>query len=401
MSDDVVQAQYDELANVAVRFGQQAQATGELTARVRQRAEALHNGDWQGRGIAAFGLEMHREVYPALDRLRQALLDAQAVTLNISAIMQAAEEEAARPFMGGAYVAAPGNGQVRQPSSTAPSADSTHRATPQEITQVKPADYALLSQAAYEEGGQFPASSKEYLEKRGWRPFATYSNDYGYSGTAYINTKTKEVVIAHRGTDSLFGIDGLGGTDTDDDIMIASGKAPQQYEKSQAFVNRVHQQMASAGYGDYTVKHTGHSLGGVLADLHASQRNEQAITFENPGSKEILGDLNRTYDPRNHITYQNNPNLINKTNQQAGYVVQIIPRRKEDPEGAPALLKIASPGVSLIYEAAKDQVYRHRIGNVVDALDLGTGNFRHQRPVELHEPSDRVVLDWNDVEQNI
>jgi WXG100 family type VII secretion target len=97
MGNDIIQAQYDVLTNVAERFGSQAQANEAMASRVQLAMRTLE-GDWQGRGSAAFFREMNSDVLPALHRLVGALHQAQTVTARIGAIVRHAEEEAAQPF---------------------------------------------------------------------------------------------------------------------------------------------------------------------------------------------------------------------------------------------------------------------------------------------------------------
>lgn len=98
MSAEVIQSKYEELETIARRFGQQAQATRELQRRVQRGADALRHGGWEGRGVAAFSGEMAQKVFPAMQRLIDALAEAQTTTLAVKAIIQKAEEEAASVF---------------------------------------------------------------------------------------------------------------------------------------------------------------------------------------------------------------------------------------------------------------------------------------------------------------
>lgn len=104
MTAPIIQARYEELAQVAERFGRSAEVQNQLIRTVQQHADALIGGSWQGRGMTAFAHEMDNTVMPAMGRLADALAEAQRVTLQISLIVQAAEEEAARPFQGADYL---------------------------------------------------------------------------------------------------------------------------------------------------------------------------------------------------------------------------------------------------------------------------------------------------------
>lgn len=384
MSAEVIQSKYEELATIARRFEQQAQATRALQQRVQRSAGALRNGGWVGRGSVAFVGEMEQKVFPGIQRLFEALTTAQSTTVEIAQLIREAEEEAASVFRGD-YSKTPGEANARlQVDSAAPP-----------LAKVAPYDYALMSQAAYNEGGALPAA----LQGKGWRILRGAETNTGYFGMAYVNDRTGEVVIAHRGTDPdvgdavdvvgaavnvvgaagspLLTVSGAGraifrtvginrdGSDLDDDGMIAIGKAPDQYGESQPFVQRVLAEMQATGRGHYQVTHTGHSLGGALADLHAAGHGHHAITFDNPGTREILEDLNRDYDKAKHISYQSHANLINQTNTPAGFSIDI----KLNTE-------------SKILGVIPDVFHDHSLDNMVEAMDPTTGRpYRESMPL--------------------
>lgn len=100
MGNDIVQAKYDELEMIANRFKSRAEANGELKSKVIQSYQALEQGGWIGRGAESFFKEMTGEMFPALERLSEALDEAQSVTLELKQIVEQAEEEAASVFQG-------------------------------------------------------------------------------------------------------------------------------------------------------------------------------------------------------------------------------------------------------------------------------------------------------------
>jgi WXG100 family type VII secretion target len=101
MSNDVIQAQYEQLDNIANRFGQAAENNAALAQQVAKAAQTLQNGGWEGKGATAFFSEMETTISPALKRFIHALEEAQTVTLEIKQIIQQAEEKASAPFGGG------------------------------------------------------------------------------------------------------------------------------------------------------------------------------------------------------------------------------------------------------------------------------------------------------------
>jgi WXG100 family type VII secretion target len=109
---ELIRVDYEALANIADRFGQEAEAIEQMLQMMRRSMAPLQNGGWVGRGSDAFFAEMESDMLPAVRRLADALDQAGAVSRQIGEVMQGAEEEAGSPFRadssGGA--AAPGAG---------------------------------------------------------------------------------------------------------------------------------------------------------------------------------------------------------------------------------------------------------------------------------------------------
>ncbi len=93
-----VQADYDELANIASQFAQESSAAQQLMTQITNLVGQLEGGGWIGRGAQAFYAEMHDEVEPGLRRLVQALEDASSSIKQISSIVSQAEQEASSLF---------------------------------------------------------------------------------------------------------------------------------------------------------------------------------------------------------------------------------------------------------------------------------------------------------------
>ncbi len=98
MSENIVQAQYEQLEQIAARFAMAAETQQTLSQSVSQRVDVLRQGGWQGKGIAAFLREMDGEVGPATRRLISALQQATQTTQMIVSIMREADLEASQPF---------------------------------------------------------------------------------------------------------------------------------------------------------------------------------------------------------------------------------------------------------------------------------------------------------------
>ncbi|MCB0047360.1 MAG: WXG100 family type VII secretion target [Caldilineaceae bacterium] len=103
MTAPVIQANYEQLEQVAARFGRATETQHRLIRTIRERADALTRGSWEGEGVSAFARELDDEVMPAMQRLAEALREAQRVTGEMSVVIRTAEEEAARLFRHSEY----------------------------------------------------------------------------------------------------------------------------------------------------------------------------------------------------------------------------------------------------------------------------------------------------------
>jgi RHS repeat-associated protein len=132
----------------------------------------------------------------------------------------------------------------------------------------------------------------------------------GYQGQTYINENTKEIVIAHRGTEF--------DRELKKDLLTAdrqivgvesgiSNSLPDQAKDASAYTKSVTDQ-----YPGYKISHTGHSLGGYLAETSAATYNQKATTFDSPGSARSIGLINPNYDSKGNLTQVvSTPNLVN------------------------------------------------------------------------------------------
>lgn len=93
-----VQADYDELNNIANQFTQEAASVEQLANQIMSLVGELEGGGWIGRGADAFYAEMHDLVEPGFQRLARALEDAGNATKQIVNIMSQAEHEASNLF---------------------------------------------------------------------------------------------------------------------------------------------------------------------------------------------------------------------------------------------------------------------------------------------------------------
>lgn len=233
---------------------------------------------------------------------------------------------------------------------------------------VSPYEFALMSADVYDSdlAGELPTYIKPFkdfdkdnfnsplnidlnlvldlADKKDWKELAPYLalkafGKGGYFGRAYINTKTDQIIIAHRGTDIDFNRlkkDGIQFSsdrtfkdlirDIDDNYDIFKGEIPYQQLAAAKFFTEIVKQDYAAKYGnkDPKIIHTGHSLGAVLAELSAVEKNGKAVTFESPGSSPMIEKLLEKHKINRNsfkiITYNTVPNAVNLTHQPAGKV---------------------------------------------------------------------------------
>jgi len=101
MGNELVQANYPDLEGIASQFGSLNEAATAMQAKIRSAYEPLAGGGWVGQGSEAFVAEMNGEMFPAIERMIEALEAGRAVTTELSNIMRQAEEEAAAIYQNG------------------------------------------------------------------------------------------------------------------------------------------------------------------------------------------------------------------------------------------------------------------------------------------------------------
>jgi len=93
-----IQANYDDLANVANQFSQMSSEMQQVMQQIASCVSDLQGGGWIGRGAQAFYAEMDDLVTPALQRLGQALEDASNAVTQVSNVFSNAEHDASSLF---------------------------------------------------------------------------------------------------------------------------------------------------------------------------------------------------------------------------------------------------------------------------------------------------------------
>ncbi|CAF1501218.1 unnamed protein product [Adineta ricciae] len=186
-------------------------------------------------------------------------------------------------------------------------------------------DLAKLSARAY--------SNKNIIRYHNWIVISRFNNtqETGYYGIAFRHNQTREIVIAHRGTD----IKNIPSLKTD--LILFTSNLPEQFRKAQVFTANISQQLEP----NKILWHTGHSLGGAIAEFlvandmrfsrNISKPLSFAVTFDGPGIMEVLN----SYYSRNNlepilpidfpvISYLSDPNIVNTMGTHIGLVLQLL-----------------------------------------------------------------------------
>jgi WXG100 family type VII secretion target len=95
---DLIQADYQQLEQLASKFQSQSEAIRGMQQKLKSSMDPLKNGGWIGKGSDAFFNEMQDKILPAVQRLHDALGEASSKTKEIMQTMRQAEQDAASPF---------------------------------------------------------------------------------------------------------------------------------------------------------------------------------------------------------------------------------------------------------------------------------------------------------------
>jgi len=201
-------------------------------------------------------------------------------------------------------------------------------------------DYAMLSRAAY-------ADNSAEVPKD-WEIIATRENNAtDFAATAFRNTKTDEIVLAYRGTDSTW----KNTTDwTQNNLTIAFHHVPNQFDDALSFYNEV-----AGANKDKTISVTGHSLGGILAQLVGACTLKDTVTFNSIGVLHLLDDLNIPLEEglnySNISNYSLENDILHKVHNKMGYKflggAYVVPSTGEGP--IDAHMNILGPAIGEAY----------------------------------------------------
>jgi hypothetical protein len=147
----------------------------------------------------------------------------------------------------------------------------------------------------------------------GWQinPEDIIQDIYGNCFAVFINHWRKKIVLSVRGTNDLENVY--------TDLLLAIAKIydnnfipPGQDGLDLLVNNLLLSDLIKKNYYSFTI--IGHSLGGVLAELTAIKFAVDCVTFESPGSIDLMQKYPDQYPSKNYSlvsTYLSSPNIIN------------------------------------------------------------------------------------------
>jgi WXG100 family type VII secretion target len=96
---DEIRVDYDAMEEISSKFATLEDAIATMLSDVRTKMEDLRADGWQGRGSDKFYDEMTSEVIPAVERLRDAMGEANMVCKQTVEVVREAEQNARGLFV--------------------------------------------------------------------------------------------------------------------------------------------------------------------------------------------------------------------------------------------------------------------------------------------------------------
>lgn len=303
------------------------------------------------------------------------------------------------------------------------------------VTMVDAATCAIFSQDVY-----FPDKDDPNRPPlpAGWKVFAehvSHPNDNGYFGRCYVTDWDAAngpyiILFAHRGSileifDNKIGV-----------LQIALGRIPRPFIEGYRFVqSTIDAFLDTRGPDDIPkfeqsqILMTGHSLGAVISDLMVAEElawfihrmnrlpmRIRAVTFENPGTKNIIGKYLQNiklddgkYIPQSLIeqttllmpyystTYLADMNIVNTCNEQAARAFTVFPRTYDylyNDAKPPARQEIFSSVYLNLYYFITYSYDQHQMIELYKKFLSGTVTLEPAKfPTKLQE-SYRMYLDY-------
>ena len=204
----------------------------------------------------------------------------------------------------------------------------------------------------------------------GWNGTLSSSDDgvlsgyvYGYFGRLY--TKGDTAIIAQRGTAGII--------DIINDIGLVFEQLTAQFSPANEFYDYVKNYTCTNHPEVKYLAFTGHSLGAALAELSAVKHKYAAVTFDSPGTKEIL--INKAedfpldaiaYGDNNVVTYNAAPNIVNTMAEHVGTIHRVYP-------SVDSMVPTLATQGKIYYSLTYSINGQHKIGGIVDQFNIASG----------------------------
>lgn len=96
---DRFRGHYGQLKDIAKSFGDQASEVGNMISNLKSKQQDLEGGGWKGDAANKFYAEMNGPVYKALNKLQNAMSEANSITTKIAKITKDAEDNSSKVFV--------------------------------------------------------------------------------------------------------------------------------------------------------------------------------------------------------------------------------------------------------------------------------------------------------------
>lgn len=248
---------------------------------------------------------------------------------------------------------------------------------------------ATFANAVYGESSSLPD---------GWEVMAEWPLNDGYSGRAFINKLTKEIVIAHKGSDDPISDPGdwwnnaehAFNTQFSETFQLGVGDPwSDQLKESEAFVKSIMNSPAAEGY---SVSQTGHSLGGFLASVNGAKFKSKAEAFDPPASTEYLEYLQQ----KSMLTQEQLEFAHNNTTSHLskGSFIDV----KYNPEDYHGTVNQFNLGEDL---DGFDLYQKHKMQNILDSYNQDTGKFRNSNLIKTSSETPAFEDLLNELDNNL
>lgn len=98
MVADTIQADYEALDQIVSKFTERCDAMQQMMQNIQSKYDPLISDGWKGDAATTFANEMQDEIFPACNRLHEAMAEAAETTRKLSQTISSSEQECANQF---------------------------------------------------------------------------------------------------------------------------------------------------------------------------------------------------------------------------------------------------------------------------------------------------------------